>query len=203
MNVYRFPLMLLAIHVGVASCLLGAEGNDPFVKIEPPALIGRWDLTVKDGEQVYPSWLEISLSGYRTLVGRYVGQFGSARPIAQIQFDAKAGAFAFSLPPQWEKRTSDILFGGRLQDEGFDVERIVRWFALLIGDDDLCGTSQQLAFACPSVLHRQITFLECTRRPSCVTLGAYVRGYSQENRESAHYVCLANSRVRNRSRLCS
>ena len=136
MNVYRFPLMLLAIHVGVASCLLGAEGNDPFVKIEPPALIGRWDLTVKDGEQVYPSWLEISLSGYRTLVGRYVGQFGSARPIAQIQFDAKAGAFAFSLPPQWEKRTSDILFEGRLQDEGLvgmttnDAGQPVSWTAV-------------------------------------------------------------------------
>ena len=136
MNVYRFPLMLLSIHVGVASCLLGAEGNDPFVKIEPPALIGRWDLTVKDGEQVYPSWIEISLSGYRTLVGRYVGQFGSARPIAQIQFDAKAGAFAFSLPPQWEKRTSDILFEGRLQDEGLvgmttnDAGQPVSWTAV-------------------------------------------------------------------------
>ena len=136
MNVYRFPLMLLAIHVGISSCLLGAEGNDPFVKIEPPALIGRWDLTVKDGEQVYPSWLEISLSGYRTLVGRYVGQFGSARPIAKIQFDAKAGAFAFSLPPQWEKRTSDILFEGRLQDEGLvgmttnDAGQPVSWTAV-------------------------------------------------------------------------
>jgi len=97
---------------------LQAADLDPYTKIEPPALTGRWDLTVKDGDLIYPSWLEISLSGYRTLVGRYVGQFGSARPIGTIHLDEAGAGFAFSLPPQWEKRTSDIMFEGRFQDGG-------------------------------------------------------------------------------------
>ena len=94
-----------------------AEEKDPFVKLDPPALAGRWDWTVTDGDTTYPSWLEVSLSGYRTLVGRYVGQFGSARPVSQIKFDAVTGAFRFGLPPQWEKRTSNIVFEGRLEND--------------------------------------------------------------------------------------
>ena len=48
------------------------------------ALIGRWDLVVHGVDSEYPSWLEVRKSGYSTLVGSYVGQFGSARPIAEI-----------------------------------------------------------------------------------------------------------------------
>jgi len=91
--------------------------EDPFVKIDAPALTGRWDWTVTDGEQQYPSWLEVDLSGYRTLVGSYVGQFGSARPISRIQFNPETGSFRFVLPPQWERRTRDIVFEGTLEGE--------------------------------------------------------------------------------------
>ena len=48
-------------------------------------LEGRWDLVIsKDGEQL-PSWLEVKKSGYKTLVGRFVYAFGSARPISYIE----------------------------------------------------------------------------------------------------------------------
>lgn len=108
--------VLLAAFFCAALAALAAE-NDPFVKIPTPALVGRWDLKVQDGATEYPSWLEVDHSGYRTLVGRYVGQFGSARPIGKIEFDGKSGSFRFAVPPQWEKRTSDVVVEGRLEGE--------------------------------------------------------------------------------------
>jgi hypothetical protein len=70
----------------------------------------------------YPSWLEVSHSGYRSLVGRYVGQFGSARPIGKIDFNAETGEFRFSVPPQWEKRTSDVVLEGTIQGDALSGE---------------------------------------------------------------------------------
>src|SRR2546425_1089281 len=37
-----------------------------------PAIVGRWDLTVSDSGGSYPSWLEVTKSGHKTLVGRLV-----------------------------------------------------------------------------------------------------------------------------------
>jgi len=73
-----------------------------------PAAIGRWDLTVQGPKAPYPSWLEVSLSGSRTLVGRFVGGGGSARPISRV--DVKEGSIHFAIPPQWEKETTDLVF---------------------------------------------------------------------------------------------
>lgn len=85
------------------------------VKANP--LLGGWDLTVSDGNHQYPSWLQIRLSGYRTLVGEYVGQFGSVRPISKIDFDTNTTAFRFVVPPQWERRTNDIVVEGKLEGD--------------------------------------------------------------------------------------
>jgi hypothetical protein len=90
---------------------------DPFSKHQPPPIVGRWDLKVRDGDREYPSWLEVRLSGFRTLVGSYVGQFGSARPIAEIPFDETTGSFRFVIPPQWERRTTPIAVEGKLEGE--------------------------------------------------------------------------------------
>jgi hypothetical protein len=46
----------------------------------------RYDLTLYNAGKTYPAWLEIHHSGTRTLVGQYVGQGGSARPISKINF---------------------------------------------------------------------------------------------------------------------
>jgi hypothetical protein len=78
-------------------------------------LIGRWDLTVHGSDGDYPSWLEVRLSGYRTLVGSFVGHFGSARPIAKVEFDH--GHLKFTVPPQWERRPDDITFTGSLEKD--------------------------------------------------------------------------------------
>jgi hypothetical protein len=88
--------------------------DDPFTLRQQPPIVGRWNLTVTGADAKYPSWLEVRQSGFRTLVGTYVGQFGSARPIGKIEFNK--GEFRFTLPPQWERRTDDITFKGTLKD---------------------------------------------------------------------------------------
>ena len=42
-----------------------------------PEIIGRWDITVDEGYRVVPSWLEVNLSGIRTLTGQFVAEGGS------------------------------------------------------------------------------------------------------------------------------
>jgi hypothetical protein len=72
---------------------------------------GLWDLVIsKDGDQL-PAWLEIRHSGHKTLVGRFVYAFGSARPISQIKM--KEEKFSFSIPPQWEEGGSNLEFEGK------------------------------------------------------------------------------------------
>src|SRR6188474_1945245 len=78
-------------------------------------IIGRWDVIVHDGDETYPSWFEVRLSGHRTLVGSYVGQFGSARPIAKVEFNN--GSMRFTVPPQWEDRKTDVVYEGRFDGD--------------------------------------------------------------------------------------
>ena len=80
------------------------------------AVIGRWDLQVTDSGRRYPSWIEISRSGRGTLVGRYVGAVGSARPISHIVFDS--GQLRFSIPTQWEPGTAELRVEGRVTADG-------------------------------------------------------------------------------------
>jgi hypothetical protein len=91
---------------------------DPgWIHRDPPGILGRWDLTMTEGANKYPSWLEVSLSGSKTLIGRYVAQFGSARPVSKVEFDRGTGAFRFVVPPQWERMTNDIIVSGKLDGE--------------------------------------------------------------------------------------
>jgi hypothetical protein len=69
-------------------------------------IIGRWDLTVQGTDRSYPSWVEVTLSGHKTLVGRFVAGGGSARPISKVTYDN--GSVRFSLPPQWEIQPNDV-----------------------------------------------------------------------------------------------
>jgi hypothetical protein len=120
--------------IAVALVLLGmtsrvAAQDDPFVKQDPPPVVGCWDLTVHGPNGDYPSWLEVRQSGYRTLVGSFVGRVGSSRPIGRVDFEK--GRIHFSVPPQWERRTdlqdvegrleSDVLRGQTTDEEGHRV----------------------------------------------------------------------------------
>ena len=103
-----------------------AAQDDPCTNQKQPPVVGRWDLTVHGPQGDYPSWLEVRQSGYRTLVGSFVGRTGSARPISLVEFD-KADIH-FSMPPQLEKRTDlqhidgqlegDVLRGETTNEEG-------------------------------------------------------------------------------------
>jgi len=93
-----------------AAGIAALAGGRPTLAQAPaqPAAIGRWDLTVQGPKGPYPSWLEVTLSGTRTLVGRFVGGGGSARPISRV--DVKEGSIHFAIPPQWEKEANDLVF---------------------------------------------------------------------------------------------
>lgn len=82
--------------------------------VDGGSLVGRWDISVEDNGQVLPSWLEVEVSGFETLVGRFVATGGSARPISKIYFDN--GKFHFSIPPQWEKSDKDLRLEGELKN---------------------------------------------------------------------------------------
>src|SRR5690606_25554062 len=79
-------------------------------------LIGRWDITMDVDGKPTPSWLEVKLSGTRTLVGSFVGASGSARPVAEVNFEG--GKFDFTIPPQWEEGDQDFVIRGELKETG-------------------------------------------------------------------------------------
>ena len=76
---------------------------------------GRYDLTLYNTGKTYPAWLEIHHSGTRILVGQYVGQGGSARPISKVNFIN--GTVSFSIPPQWDTASGDLVFEARFQGD--------------------------------------------------------------------------------------
>lgn len=77
-----------------------------------PKFTGRWDITIDAGNNKWPSWLEVTHSGLKTLVGHFVGVSGSARPISEIEYTN--GQFSFSIPPQWEEG-SDLKVEGKFE----------------------------------------------------------------------------------------
>ncbi|MBS1530437.1 MAG: DUF1080 domain-containing protein [Bacteroidetes bacterium] len=73
-----------------------------------PDVIGRWDLTVDKNGKSKPSWLEVQKSGFHRLIGRFVSDGGSARPISQVMVNGSK--YSFSIPPQWEADNHNIDF---------------------------------------------------------------------------------------------
>ena len=104
----RSLILTLVVAAGISTAGAQAPAQAP----ARPAAIGRWDLTVQGPKGPYPSWLEVTLSGTRTLVGRFVGGGGSARPISRVDFDD--GSLHFAIPPQWEKETTDLVVDAAL-----------------------------------------------------------------------------------------
>lgn len=75
------------------------------------ALARRWDLTVTDGEETYPSCVDLA-------AGAFVGRVGSARPLAEKTLDGDA--VTWRLPKQYEDRTDDLVFEGHSVDGGLE-----------------------------------------------------------------------------------
>jgi hypothetical protein len=85
----------------------------PFTEAQQ-AVVGRWDLVVHTPAGERPAWLELRRSGHQTLVGQFVGWHGSARPIARVDVDEHG--LRFSIPPQWESGTGDLVVEGQLRE---------------------------------------------------------------------------------------
>lgn len=81
-------------------------------------LIGRWDITIDKNGKEAPSWLEVKLSGFKTLVGYFVAEGGSARPVSEVKFNN--GAFSFSIPPQWENEPQNLVLEGAVTGNGIE-----------------------------------------------------------------------------------
>ena len=112
-------IFLLAL-ISICSASLFAQSHSADTAY-PTKVLGRWDIVIqKDGKEL-PSWLEVRHSGRETMVGRFVYEFGSARPVAHVKY--ANGKFSFSIPPQYEP-------GLRYQDFEFSLN----------GDDQLTGT---------------------------------------------------------------
>jgi hypothetical protein len=106
----------LLVGAGVAALLPGipVSGQDKPVPADA-RFIGKWDVTVQGPKGSYPSWFEIRRSGRRSLVGAYVGQFGSARPIGHVE--TTGDNMRFVVPPQWEDRKTDVVYDGKIDGE--------------------------------------------------------------------------------------
>lgn len=109
------PVLLALVAVAWIGCTNGAStSGEESSKAGLAPLIGRWDVTVEDAAGSYPSWFEIE-EEVGELSGRFVGRTGSARPIADVRFDGEQ--LRFTLPPQYERQTDDLLFIGRVSGE--------------------------------------------------------------------------------------
>ncbi|AIE87458.1 putative large multifunctional protein-putative glycosyl hydrolase [Fimbriimonas ginsengisoli Gsoil 348] len=64
---------------------------------------------VGPAEDQFPSWVELTQGG-----GRFVGRFGSARPLASASIEGDY--VAFRLPKQYERRETELTFEGTLVD---------------------------------------------------------------------------------------
>jgi len=113
MKSIRFFSFLLLVQALLMMIPVSSSGSNSNAGDQP--IIGRWDLTVQMGEQTVPSWLEVKLSGFSTLVGYFVGDSGSARPISKV--NVNDGKITFSIPPQWENSDKDMVFEGTVENE--------------------------------------------------------------------------------------
>ena len=108
---WRYSAMLMALVVPHAS--IGTVATSELHSAAREAVVGRWDIVIEKPEGPRPSWLELRPSGRSALVGRIVGEVGSARPISRVEFNE--GTLRFSLPPQWEEGQGDLTFEGSVQ----------------------------------------------------------------------------------------
>jgi hypothetical protein len=94
---------------------LAVKADNRFQNFDSSSIIGRWDLTISMNGKESPSWLEIQRSGFRMLIGQFVGTGGSARPISRVNF--QDGKISFSIPPQWEQGSGDLSFEATVSGE--------------------------------------------------------------------------------------
>jgi len=102
-------IIFLLVLTAANASIIPVSGPDSF------SIEGRWDMTLSMDGKSFPSWLQVKHSGFHTLVGEWVGVSGSTRPISKVNYSGSK--ISFSLPPQWEQGTNDLIFEGSLQGD--------------------------------------------------------------------------------------
>jgi hypothetical protein len=107
-------LFLFGLSIFVVPTFLYGQ-NSPGKQLE-----GRWDLVIQMDGQENPSWLEVTHSGHKTLVGRFTAVSGSARPISEVK--VTDNEFTFAIPPQWEEGDGEMTVRGQIAGSGLQGE---------------------------------------------------------------------------------
>lgn len=115
LNVKSVDLRIAMLVILLLTALTVVKANHFRLKDPGSPLEGRWDLTVDMAGKSVPSWLEVHHSGLHMLVGEFVGEGGSARPISRVNFSD--GKMSFAIPPQWEESNTDLSVEGTLEGE--------------------------------------------------------------------------------------
>ncbi len=87
---------------------------------QPPGyadqLLGRWDVMVQGADGVsYPSWMELQHRTETSLMGSFVGRFGSKRHASMVEY--KDGQLTIKIPKQYEAAPEVLTFVGKLSGE--------------------------------------------------------------------------------------
>ena len=104
--------LLLSVSIIISSFFFNLSQAQHLSAAE--SIEGKWDLTVNMGGYQAGSWLEVKHSGIKTLVGHFVGDGGSARPVSKVIF--KDGKFSFHIPGQWDNSDNELIVEGNLKD---------------------------------------------------------------------------------------
>ena len=104
---------LLVVLVLTGAGTAAAQTTD--IQPQPP-VVGKWNLTVTTPRGDHPAWVELYHSGYRSLVGRYVGRIGAPRPVGRAEWTAADSTVRFTIPPEWDTR-ADVQFEARLRGD--------------------------------------------------------------------------------------
>ncbi|TMI94728.1 MAG: DUF1080 domain-containing protein [Bacteroidetes bacterium] len=113
-KIFRYQSVLLIF----LAAFFVSKAHNCVKDFDSSAIIGRWDITIHMGGKELPSWLEVQRSGFRGLIGLFVGTGGSARPISKVNFTG--GRISFSIPPQWEQGSGELSFDASLNGENLN-----------------------------------------------------------------------------------
>jgi hypothetical protein len=103
----------IALLVAVAGMFCNCSwGQDSGQAASSAALLGRWDLTLKDAGHEYPSWIEIGQKDGK-LTALFTGRWGNARTLPKIAIDGTH--ITFVSPKDEESSKADLVFEGALK----------------------------------------------------------------------------------------
>lgn len=113
------PMTTLSSKRLLLLCLLLVFGNaiaaDNSGVPSEDALLGRWDLTIKDSRnKELPSWLELTAT-QRQWKARFVGRWGHARFLPTVTVEGDT--IHFVSPKEEEGSKTDLVFDGKLKND--------------------------------------------------------------------------------------